>query len=89
MTGEEKALLAKINQGLPKSFWKRFDDLVDKREARALTKKEYRLLLRFTDRLERLQVERLKMMLKLARLRQTSFSQLKKELPIKMQLRGP
>ncbi len=83
MSPREKALLASINQGLPKAFRKRFYALVKKREAVTLTKKEYRELLRLTDEVERLQVERVKMMVELSRLRNTSLEQLMKELPIK------
>jgi hypothetical protein len=86
MSPREKTLLARINRGLPKAFRKRFYALVEKREAETLSKKEYRELLRLTDEVERLQVERVKIMVKLSRLRNTSLDQLMEELPIKTPL---
>jgi hypothetical protein len=86
MSPKEKALLTKINQGLPKAFRKRYYALVEKREAESLGKKEYRELLRLTNEVERLQVERVKMMVKLSRLRNSTLDRLMEELPIKSPL---
>jgi hypothetical protein len=82
----EKSLLARINRGLPKALRKRFYALVEKREAETLSKKEYRELLRLTDEVEKLQVEQVKMIVKLSRLGNTSLDQFMKELPIKTPL---
>jgi len=86
MSPREKALLARINRGLPKALRTRFYALVEKREAETLSKQEYRELLHLTDEVERLQVERIKMMVKLSRLRNTSLDQLMEELPIRKPL---
>ena len=83
LSPREKELLAKINQGLPKAFQKRYYTLVEKRREETLSKKEYRELLRLTDEVERLQAERVKWMVELSRLRNTSLARLMKELPIK------
>jgi hypothetical protein len=83
LSPKEKELLAKINQGLPKAFQKRYYALVEKRREGTISKKDYRELLRLTDDVERLQVERVKWMVELSRLRKISLSQLMEELPIK------
>lgn len=83
LSPKEKALLARINEGLPKALRTRYYALVEKRRAETLSKREYRELLRLTDEVEKLQVERVKLMVKLSRLRNTSLERLTEELPIK------
>ena len=83
LSPKEKALLARINEGLPKALRTRYYGLIEKRRAETLSKREYRELLRLTDEVEKLQVERVKLMVKLSRLRNTSLERLMEELPIK------
>jgi len=83
LSPREKALLARINQGLPKGLRTRYYALVGKMQAETISKKEHQELLRLTDEVEKLQVERLKLMVKFSRIRNTSLTRLMEELPIK------
>jgi len=83
LSPREKALLARINQGLPKGLRTRYYALVGKMQAETISKKEHQELLRLTDEVEKLQVDRLKLMVKLSRIRNTSLTRLMEELPIK------
>jgi len=79
----ESDLLLKINRGVPQALQKRYDALIAKRQAETLSKKEYDELLRMTSRVEKLDVERMKCLAELARLRKKSLTVLMRELDIK------
>lgn len=79
----ESGLLLKINRGIPESLQKRYNALVVKRQSETLSKKEYDELLRLTSRIERLEVERMKYLVALARLRKKSLTVLMRDLGIK------
>jgi hypothetical protein len=79
----ESELLLKINRGVPEALQKRYNALIAKRQAETLSKKEYDELLRLTSRVERLDVERMKYLVALARLRKKSLTALMRELGIK------
>lgn len=79
----ESALLLKINRGVPEALQKRYNALIAKRQAATLTEKEYDELLRMTSRIEKLDVERMKYLAELARLRKKSLTGLMRELDIK------
>jgi hypothetical protein len=79
----ESELLLKINRGVPEALQKRYNALIAKRRAETLSKKEYDELLRMTSRIERLDVERMKYLVALARLRKKSLTTLMRELGIK------
>lgn len=79
----ESGLLLKINRGIPESLQKRYNALVVKRQSETLSKKEYDELLRLTSRIERLDVERMKYLVALARLRKKSLTVLMRDLGIK------
>lgn len=79
----ESELLLKINRGVPEALQKRYNALIAKRQAETLSKKEYDELLRMTNRIERLDVERMKYLAALARLRKKSLTTLMRELGIK------
>lgn len=76
----ETELLSQINQGLPEEASHRYQELMAKRWAGALTPDEHRELLRLTDRAESLQAQRALHLAELARLRGTSLGALVKEL---------
>lgn len=74
--------MQKINQGLPKELLKKFDELVAKRQAEDLTSDEHKELLSLTDQVEKLEAQRLEHLAELARLRQTSITDLMNSLGI-------
>lgn len=79
----ESELLLKINQGVPADLQRRFDELISKRQASSLTQEEYEELLRLTDQVEKLDAERAERLAELARLRQTSLTDLMQQLGIR------
>jgi len=79
----EAELLLKINRGLPPAVQKRYDELVAKRRAESLTSDEYDELLRLTDQIENLEARRVEYLAELARLRQTSLTELMEDLGIR------
>ncbi|MDZ7359592.1 MAG: STAS/SEC14 domain-containing protein [candidate division KSB1 bacterium] len=83
LSENESALLLKINRGVPKALQKRYNALIAKRQTETLSKKEYNELLHMTSRIERLDVERMKYLVALARLRKKSLTTLMRELGIK------
>ncbi len=78
----EADLLKKINQGLPTDQEARFSELISKRMADALTSDEHDELLRITEQVEAMNVERITHLAKLAQLRQTSLNRLMTDLGI-------
>jgi hypothetical protein len=78
----EAELLEHINHPLPETLRNRYAELIDKRDARALTPEEYTELLRLTDETEAAQADRIKAIAELAELRRTSFSGILEELGI-------
>ena len=83
LTETESDLLLKINRGVPEALQKRYNALIAKRQAETLSKKEHDELLRMTSRFEKLDVERMKYLVALARLRKKSLTALMRELGIK------
>jgi hypothetical protein len=82
MSKDESDLLIKINRGVPVDLQRRYDELIAKRRAETLMPDEYDELLRLTDEIEKLDVERLECLIELARLRKTLLTNLMKELGI-------
>lgn len=78
----ESELLLKINRGVPFDLQRRFDELTEKRREETLTPDEYDELLRLTEQVEKLDVERVEYLCKLADLRQISLSTLMNDLGI-------
>jgi len=76
MSRRESELLLKINQLVPYNIQKRYDELIAKRQAETLTSAEYQELLHMTEQIERLEVQRLEYLAELAKLRQTSLTEL-------------
>jgi hypothetical protein len=80
---DESELLLKINQGLPASIQKRFNELVAKRQAETLTPDEHQELLDLTDQIEKSDAKRVEYMVKLAKIRGISLSALMKNLSVR------
>src|SRR5260370_29937360 len=82
LTNAETDLLRQINQGLPPDLQKKWGQLVRKRDDRKLSPKEYRELIRLSDKIEELQANRVKSMVQLARIRKKSLDELIRQLGI-------
>jgi hypothetical protein len=78
----ETELLAKINRGLPADLAARYQELIQRRRAETLSPEEHAELLRLSDQVEQLEVERVEALAELASLRGTSLSRLMAELGI-------
>ncbi|MEK6286998.1 MAG: STAS/SEC14 domain-containing protein [Acidobacteriota bacterium] len=82
LTPGESELLMKINQGVPVEVQRRYDSLMRKRRRHKLTRAEHRDLLALTREIECHDVERLKRLSDLARLRGLSLPDLMRALGI-------
>lgn len=78
----ETDLLLKINLGAPPDLQQRFRELNRKRRAEKITPEEHQELLALIDRIEQFDVERVKYLAELAKLRGTSLKALTRELDI-------
>lgn len=76
----ESELLQKINQGLPQAMQERLNELIQKRRAETISSKELRELKKLTDKIEKLDAERLELLTKLAALRNMPLRKLIKQL---------
>lgn len=76
----ESDLLQKINQGLPQPMQERLNELIQKRRAETINTKELRELKKLTDKIEKLDAERLELLTKLAALRNVPLRKLIKQL---------
>ncbi|MDE3091823.1 MAG: STAS/SEC14 domain-containing protein [Chloroflexota bacterium] len=79
----ESELLLKINEGIPSDIQTRYNELIAKRQAEALTPGEYEELLRLTQQVEKLEVRRVEYLAELARLRGISLTALMENLGIR------
>ena len=80
----ETDLLARINRtGLPEAFWDRYRTLAAKRQAETLTRKEQQELIGLSNQMEARRVERLRHLVTLAEMRQTSVDALIDELGLR------
>ncbi len=80
LSARESELLCSINQGIPAPVQRRYDELIEKRDARTLTTEEYEELLQLTDQVELLDAKRVGYLVELARLREQPLSLLMDEL---------
>jgi hypothetical protein len=76
----ESELLLKINQPVPDDLQRRYDELIARRDERALSPEERQELLRLTDQVELLEAERVKRLIELAQLRHVSLDDLMRSL---------
>ena len=80
----EMDLLAQINgTGLPEAFRNRYRTLAAKRQAETLTRKEQQELIGLSDQMDAQRVERLRHLVTLAEMRQTSVDALIDELGLR------
>ena len=81
-TPEESTLLREINCGIPAELSDRYEILADKRDDETLTEAEHTELLAIGDQIEKLSVQRLEALVKLAELKQIPLRQLMADLGI-------
>ncbi len=68
LSKKESELLQKINQGLPKTIWDPYKQLVAKRRNGTLTPDEHKMLIHFSNQLEEMNAERMGYLVELAQL---------------------
>lgn len=78
----ESELLARVRQPMPVGLYRRYRELIARRDADALTLGEREELLRLTDEVEQRNVEWLEQLADLARLRGVTLRQLMDDLNI-------
>ena len=83
LSGEESRLLQEINVGLPEATWRRYRELIQKRQAGALAAAEQAELIAISDQIEELDARRAERLVELARVRKTSLAALMEQLGIK------
>ena len=83
LSEREAELLMKINWGLPVTTQERLNKLIEKRRAETISAKELRELKKLTDRIEKLDAERLELLTELAALRNVPLRKLIKQLGLK------
>ena len=79
----EADLLLRINRSFSESFWDTYRALIAKRRAETLTSQEQQELIGMSDQLEAWHVERLRYLVKLAKLRQVSLDALTQQLGLR------
>ena len=82
LTQGESEWLQQINIGLPEETWQRYHKLIAKRRAETLTPDEQATLIKISDQIEKLNVNRVKHLVELARLRKVLLSTLMQRLGI-------
>ena len=80
LSEHESELLRTINQGAPEQLQQRYDALLKKRRKNMLTRTEHRELLALTQQMEQCDVERLRLLAELAKLRGLSLPELMRQL---------
>ncbi len=84
----QKELLAQINRGLSPTEWKRYEELIGRRQEETLTSDEHAELIATTQRLEEANAFRVQCLAELARRRKMTMSVLMAELGIKPKVYG-
>ena len=79
---KEAVLLQKINQGIPLNLNDKYKKLIIKRQAENLTQEEYKELLLLSNKVEKIEAQRVDNLAKLANLRQVSITDLMNSLGI-------
>jgi hypothetical protein len=80
---DESELLAKINEGFPPEFWRRYRELIARREEGSLTANERTELVALTDRVEEKNWRRTEYLLALAALRKVALPDLVQQLGLR------
>jgi hypothetical protein len=78
----EAELIQQINIGLSPSDWQQYHALIAKRQAETLTQTEHQQLVATSDRLEKLNVQRIQSLIQLANLRHQPLPELMQSLGI-------
>ncbi|RAM48157.1 MAG: STAS/SEC14 domain-containing protein [Hapalosiphonaceae cyanobacterium JJU2] len=78
----EAELLLKINQGIPAKIQRDYEELIAKRDDEILTNDEHQKLLQLTEKIEKIQAQRIENLAELARLRGISLTALMENLGI-------
>lgn len=78
----EARLLEQINEGFPLDWWRRYNELAEKRREETLTLEEQATLIGLSDQIEELNARRIQYLIELARLRQTSLLEIMEQLGI-------
>jgi len=78
----EAELLQSINLGFSEEWWQRYHELVSKRRAETLTLNDHQELITLTNQMEKANARRIKNLIELAKLRNTSLDALMRELDI-------
>lgn len=81
----ETILIQTINHSLNEIDWQSYQALIEKREDETLTLEEHEMLIAFSDQVEIANVNRLKAVVDLAKLRNTSIRTMMDELELKPQ----
>jgi hypothetical protein len=76
----EARLLRQINQGFGDAWWQRYHALIKKRQKSILKAAERQELIGMTDEVERKEAKRLQSLVKLAKLRKQSLTDIMKDL---------
>jgi hypothetical protein len=79
----EADLLLKINNAIPTQLQNRYRELISKRKMETLSPEEYTELLDLTDQIEILEAERVKHLVELAQLRNTTLDVVMQQLGIR------
>ena len=82
LSSAEAGLLLRINRGLPEDLRLRYNELIARRKAAALTPQEQNELLTLTDQVEKQEADRAEALANLARLRKVSLPTLMNDLGI-------
>lgn len=82
LDAKQSALLQKINAGLSEKELREMDRLIEKRADESLTEKEYQRIVFLTTKLEKLNVQRMELLVELSSLRKVSVRELMRQLDI-------
>jgi hypothetical protein len=80
LSAAEAQLLKQINRGFPNPWWEHYHELIGKRQDGNLSTGEHRELIRLTDQLENREAKRLQALVKLAKRRKQSLTDLMADL---------
>ena len=83
LNGKETKLLQAINRGVPTEIKERYDVLIGKKEKEDLTEDDYQELIELTAYMENHNVQRLKSLVELAKLRNVSLDDIIAQLELK------
>jgi hypothetical protein len=82
LDAEQSRLVEEINRGLAETQWKRYYELIERRQEEAISADEHAELTALSSRIEELNARRMERLSELARLRGTTLPALLKQLGI-------